>query len=128
MKKIIAALALCFSAQAITAHAEENNVPIDFFSGNHFEFQKNREQWKPRVQSALELIENEASSKEEGIKRSDKVWLVAFGTFLVAGLVGSVVMSQENARGGDGSICCRSEPYVHGRRPTMGDPDDDENP
>lgn len=118
---------LCFSAQAITAHAEENNVPIDFFSGNHFEFQKNREQWKPRVQSALELIESEASSKEEEkVKRSNRVWLVVFGTVLATGLVGSVVMNRENARGGDGSICCRSEPYFHGRRPTMGDPDDDE--
>lgn len=114
------ALALCIAARALPARAEEKDAPaIDFWSASQVQHEASREQWKPRVQNALELLQNETSSKEEKAKKSDKVWLVAFGTIFAAGLVGSVVMNRENARGGEGSICCRSAPYIPGRKPPI---------
>lgn len=132
MTKHIICIALVFvlAARAFPANAEEAEAPlINFWSASQVQQEASREQWKPRQQNALELLQNEASSeKEEKAKKSDKVWVIAFGTILAAGLVGSVVMNRENARGGDGSICCRSAPYIPGqKRPRLIDDPDEDN-
>ena len=119
----------CLAVPALPASAEEKDEPlINFWSTSQAQAEPDREQWKPRVQNALELLQNEDTfEKEEKVKKSDKVWVIAFGTILAAGLVGSVVMNRENARGGDGSICCSSRPYIPGRKPpTVGDPNEDQ--
>ena len=129
MRRAISVLIVaCLAVPALPASAEEKDEPlINFWSTSQAQAEPDREQWKPRVQNALELLQNEDTfEKEEKVKKSDKVWVIAFGTILAAGLVGSVVMNRENARGGDGSIRCSSRPHIPGRKPpTVGAPHQD---
>lgn len=123
------ALFLCFLAN-IPAYAEEKETPIDFWGASHMQTETKHEQWKPKAQNALEVLRLDASSKKEEkkeTKKSDRVLVITFGAVLVAGLAASVVSYRENARSDDGSLCCRSEPYIPGqKRPVLiGDPDDE---
>jgi hypothetical protein len=113
-------LAFMLVVGTFPAYAEEKEVPqIDFRKELLFHFRPNLEPWKPKAHEAN--AESPPVEKKKLTKR-DKVALVVIGVAVVIGTALTIYSERENARSGNGTICCRSIPYVEDRPPTTQEP------